>query len=192
MFQQKAEILSFRPAETYRPGEILIPSNIIQTRLKEMAPFIVNRYRNQKLIVVGILKGAFMVTADLVRELQGLYDLQVDFITAESYGSDTQSSGKIEITKDMSINPLGRHVLLVDDIIDTTLSLATLHKHVQNGGALSVATFALLSKPDRHKSSYRANFVAFSIPEVWVQGYGMDSDQYGRHNSNIIIGPVIP
>lgn len=186
--------IKFREAQEYKQGDILISSGVIQSRLEEMASDIVNRFYGQRVIVTGILKGAFMVMADLTRALHtaGLDDFTTSFMTVSSYGSGTESSRNIRLISPMDVDPRDRHVLLVDDIFDTTYSLQFCDAYARERGALSVVTFALLSKPERHETEYKADYIGFKIPNVWAQGYGMDTDQFGRGDPNIVVGPILP
>ena len=184
----------FKNPNLYKPGDILIPADRINIRLQELAAEVAKKYSGLDLMIIGVLKGAFMLTADFSRALNkaGLLKFSLDFITVSSYLSGTNSSGTLKITGDTDIDPRGKHVLLLDDIIDSTLSLSTIHKIEKDKGAVSVSSLALLSKPERYQSEYRPDFVGFEIPNVWVQGFGMDTDQLGRENPNIIVGPFSP
>ena len=178
-------------ATKYQPGEIIISETEIKKRLVELAFQISKKYKGEKLLVVGILKGAFKLIADLTSELhkQGLTDIEISFITLKSYPDGTKAKYEPKIIQDMDINPEGRHVLLVDDVLDTGRSLQVIHKLIQSKGAKSISSLALVDKPDKRQVDYKTDYVGFTIPEVWLQGYGMDTGEVGRADPNIIAGP---
>jgi hypoxanthine phosphoribosyltransferase len=186
-----AKTLQFKKAGEYKPGETLIFHELISERIKELSSDIVGKYKDQKLLIVGILKGAFKITADLTSELhrQGLTGLEISFITMKSYPDGTKAKYEPQIVQDMDLSPEGRVVLLVDDVLDTGRSLAVVHKLIKDRGVASVESFVLVDKPDRRQVSYKADYVGFTIPDVWIQGYGMDTGEVGRGESNIIAGP---
>lgn len=160
----------------------------IENRLSELAKEIARDYKGRSLVIVGILKGAFVVTADLVRALYkiGYTDAAVSFLILKSYYASTTVSQDVTLVTDIDIDPKGRHLLLVDDVFDTGKSFAFVDKHMRMQGAASVEGFALLAKPDRHRVSYRPKYVGFEVPDLWIEGYGMDSAEKGRGNPDII------
>jgi hypoxanthine phosphoribosyltransferase len=174
----------------YQPGDILIPHEEIQKEMEELALEIAKKYKGQKLIVVGILKGAFKLTADLTSKLheQGLTDLEISFIFMRSY-SGTNAGERLEILQDMDVDPRGRHVLIIDDILDSGRSLKEASDLIKLKGAASVESFVLLDKKEGRVVEYEADYVCFKIPKVWVQGFGMDTDGIGRADKNVIVGP---
>ena len=183
--------LQFKEPQEYKPGDVLILYENIQERIKEVASEIAPKYKGKKLLIVGVLKGAFKMTGDLALELhaQGLIDLEISFITMKSYLTDTRADYEPRIIQDMDINPDKRHVLLLDDVLDTGKSLQEVHRLVKDRGAISTESFVLLDKPARRKVDYKADYVGFTIPNVWVQGCGMDTGELGRGEPNIIVGP---
>lgn len=183
--------MQFKRAQDYKPGEILIPHEFIQERIKELGVVIAKKYKGKKLLIVGVLKGAFKITADLTSELhrQGLTDLEISFITMKSYLTGTRADYEPKIVQDMDMNPDKRYVLLLDDVLDTGRSLQIVHELIKTRRAISVESFVLLDKPERRKVDYKADYVGFTIPNVWVQGYGMDTQEIGRGEPNIIAGP---
>jgi len=183
--------LQFKKAQEYKKGDVLIPHELIQKRIKEIASEIAPKYKGKKLLMVGVLKGAFKMTGDLALELhvQGLTDLEISFITMKSYFTGTKAEYEPQIVQDMDINPGKRHVLLLDDILDTGKSLQFVYKLIKDKGAVSVESFVLLDKPARRIVDYKADYVGFTIPNVWVQGYGIDTGEIGRAGPNIIVGP---
>lgn len=186
-----SKTLQFKRAKDYKPGEIIISHEFIQERIKELGTMVAKKYKGQKLLVVGILKGAFKVTADLTTELHklGVTDLEISFIAMKSYPDGTKAKYEPKIVQDMDISPEGRQALLVDDVLDTGKSLQVVHKLIKDRGAKSVESFALVDKPERRQVNYKADYVGFTIPDVWLQGYGMDTGEVGRAESNIIVGP---
>jgi hypoxanthine phosphoribosyltransferase len=183
--------LQFKDPQEYKPGDILIQHKIIQERIKELSAEIAEKYKGKRLLIVGVLKGAFKIMSDLTSELhkQGLTDLEISFITMKSYPDGTKAKYEPRIVQDMDISSEGRPVLLVDDVLDTGRSLEIVDKLIKSRGAVSVESFALVDKPERRQIDYKANYVGFTIPNIWLQGYGMDTAELGRGEPNIIVGP---
>lgn len=173
--------------EKYR-HEVLFTKEQIQKRVKDLAQKIHKDYQNKDLLVVGVLKGAFVFVSDLIRELDelGLRDLEIDFIGVSSYGSGKESSKSPQITKDTDTNMENRHVLLVEDITDTGYSLDTLLKVLRLRNPKSLKICALLSKPSRREVEVPIDYLGFKIPNVWVEGYGLDTDQKNRGIKDIV------
>ena len=186
--------MQFKKAEEYKPGDVVIPHEFIQEKIKELALKVAQKYKGKKLLIVGVLKGAFKITGDLTSELhrQGLNDLEISFITMKSYLTGTRADYEPKIVQDMDISPEGREVLLLDDVLDTGRSLAVVHKLIKDRGAKSVESFVLVDKQERRQVDYKADYVGFTIPNVWIQGYGMDTVEVGRAEPNIIVGPFPP
>ena len=170
------------------PEQVLVTEEQIQKRISELAKEIVKEYEGKPLVLVGILKGAFIITADLIRALhkEGHTDIEVSFLILKSYYSSTTVSKDITLVTDIDIAPLGRHLLLVDDIFDTGKSFAFVDKHMRMQGAESVEGLALLAKTERHEVVYRPRYIGFQVPNLWIEGYGMDSSENGRGNPEII------
>lgn len=183
--------LQFKASQEYKPGDVLISHEIIQERIKELSAEIAEKYKGKQLLIVGVLKGAFKIVSDLTSELhkQGLTDLEISFITMKSYPDGTTAKYEPRIVQDMDISSEGRPVLLVDDVLDTGRSLEIVDKLIKSRGAVSVESFALVDKPERRQVDYKANYVGFTIPNIWLQGYGMDTRELGRGEPNIIVGP---
>lgn len=137
------------------------------------------------LVVIGVLNGAFMFMADLVRQLK--LPLQVDFLRASSYGNVTETSGVVQIRKDLEIEVTGRDVLLVEDIVDTGMTLAYLVKHLNMQKPTSVKVCCLLDKKERRRVPFEADYVGFSIPDQFVVGYGLDYAERFRELPSICI-----
>jgi hypoxanthine phosphoribosyltransferase len=158
----------------------LIPAATIARRVAELGAEIDARLPAGPLTVVGVLRGAFMFMADLVRAIPR--ELRCDFLGVRSYGDATVSSGVVEITSDLGMPIAGRHVLLIEDIADTGLTLRYLHDLLAARGPASVHTCVLLAKPTYHLSGAPAlDFVGFEAPDAYVVGYGLDASQLHRN-----------
>lgn len=155
-----------------RTSGVLIGKDKISARIKQMAAEISRDYEGKDLLLVGVLKGGWMYMADLVRELT--IDCDVDFMMVSSYGSGTESSGEVKVLKDLSRDCRGRNVLIVEDIIDSGVTLSKLRDAIAARQAQSVEITALLSKPSRRKTQVEVKYVGFEIPDKFVVGYGMD------------------
>jgi len=152
--------------------EILLTESQIQERLAEIAAAVDADYAGRDLLLVGVLKGATIVVADFMRHLKS--HVFVDWMAVSSYGSGTQSSGVVRILKDLDTDIAGRNVLIVEDILDTGLTLSWLLSNLQSRGAESVEVFTLLRKPDSLTVQVEPRYVGFDIPNVFVVGYGLD------------------
>jgi hypoxanthine phosphoribosyltransferase len=161
-----------------RPRE-LISAAAIAKRVAELGKEIDGKLPPGPLTVVAVLRGAFMFAADLVRAIPR--DLHCDFLGVRSYGDATVSSGVVEITSDLGAPIAGRHVLLIEDIADTGLTLRYLLDLLRRRGPTSVHTCALLAKPSLQSSDLRIDFVGFDAPEAFVVGYGLDAGQLYRN-----------
>lgn len=159
--------------------KVLLTNDEIQQRLQEMAVDIDADYAGKKLLVVGVLRGALMVVADLSRKIHAT--LEIDWMAVSSYGSGTKSSGVVRILKDLNTDVHDRHVLIVEDIIDSGLTLAWLKENLEARGAASVEIATLLRKPDAVKVQVDVRYVGFDIPNEFVVGYGLDYDENYRH-----------
>lgn len=151
----------------------------IHTRIQAVARQISEDHEGKKLVMVGVLKGAFIFLADLVRELS--VPCTIDFIGASSYGKEQISSGHVRITKDIELDLVGTHVVLVEDIVDTGLTLSHLVKHIENRGAVSVKICTLLDKHERREKNIRIDYVCHSIQDGFIVGYGIDYAENYRH-----------
>ncbi|MFL6069819.1 MAG: hypoxanthine phosphoribosyltransferase [Actinomycetes bacterium] len=149
---------------------VLIDSDRIGTRLLELADEIDRDYADKDLLLVGVLKGAVMVMADLARALHT--PVEMDWMAVSSYGSGTRSSGVVRILKDLDADLTGRHVLVVEDVIDSGLTLQWLLRNLSSRGPASLQVCTLLRKPDALHTSVK--YVGFDIPAEFVVGYGLD------------------
>jgi hypoxanthine phosphoribosyltransferase len=158
--------------------KVLVTEEQIATRVKELASEIDKLYAGKDLLLIGVLKGAVMFMADLSRAIQ--IPVAMDWMAVSSYGSGTQSSGVVRILKDLDADVLGRHVLIVEDIIDSGLTLSWLASNLSARGAASVEIVALLRKPEAAKVDVDVKLVGFDIPNEFVVGYGLDFDEKYR------------
>ncbi|WP_194949198.1 hypoxanthine phosphoribosyltransferase [Actinomyces trachealis] len=157
--------------------QVLITEEQIGHRLDEMAQQIDADYEGKDVLLVGVLKGAVYVMADLSRRLRS--SIQMDWMAVSSYGSGTKSSGVVRILKDLDADLTGRHVLIVEDIIDSGLTLSWLVGNLSSRGAASVEIATLLRKPEALKVEVDVAYVGFDIPTEFVVGYGLDyAEQY--------------
>lgn len=152
--------------------EILVTAEQLDQRLSEMAAQIDADYQGKEILIVGVLRGAVMVMADLSRKLHT--PLEMDWMAVSSYGSGTKSSGVVRILKDLDHDVDGRDVLIVEDIIDSGLTLAWLKTNLESRGAKSVKIATALRKPEAMKVDVEVSYVGFDIPDEFVVGYGLD------------------
>ncbi|AFV11070.1 hypoxanthine-guanine phosphoribosyltransferase Hpt [Thermacetogenium phaeum DSM 12270] len=159
--------------------EVLITEEQLRSGVAELAERINRDYNGEELLVVGILRGAFVFLADLVRRLT--MPVVIDFVAVSSYGDDTQSSGVVRILKDLDESIAGRHVLLVEDIIDTGLTLKYLYENLKARHPASLKVCTLLDKPSRRRVDFNPDYAGFTIPDYFVVGYGLDCGQRYRN-----------
>jgi len=153
-------------------GEILVPAEDLRLRVRKLADDVSRDYLGKDLVLVGVLKGAVFFLSDLMRHLD--VPCEVDFMAVASYGSATKSSGVVRILKDLDTVIEGRDVLIVEDIVDSGLTLQYLLRNLAGRNPRSLEVCALLIKPDRQKVDLRAKYVGFEIPNRFVVGYGLD------------------
>jgi hypoxanthine phosphoribosyltransferase len=170
--------------------EVLVTEAEIHAKLAELARRIEADYEGKDILLVGVLKGAVMVMADLARELRG--HINMDWMAVSSYGAGTQSSGVVRIVKDLDTDLTGRHVLIVEDIIDSGLTLSWLLGNLESRGAKSVEICALLRKPDAAKVEVDVKYLGFDIPNQFVVGYGLDfAENYRNLRDVAILAPHV-
>ena len=169
-----------------QPPRPLITAEAIASRVAALGQEVARAIPEGPLTVVGILRGAFVFMADLVRAIPR--DLKVDFLGVRSYGDATLSSGIVEITSDLVLPVEGEHVLLIEDIVDTGLTLRYLMNILETRRPRSLHVCALLSKPSRRRVEVPVHFVGFEVPDQFVVGYGLDAAQ--RHRQLPYIGVV--
>jgi hypoxanthine phosphoribosyltransferase len=165
--------------------EILFPKERIDKRVKELAGQISRDYDGRELLLVGILKGAFIFMADLIRGIS--VPCQVDFVRLASYGGGSQSSGEVRITKDLETPIEGRDVLIVEDIIDTGLTLSYFVKVLRERRPASLRVCAFLDKKERRQVPFEADYVGFTIPDGFVVGYGLDFNENFRFLPDVCV-----
>lgn len=163
----------------------LIPAQDIQAKVAEIAKKISVDYRGKNLLVVGILKGAVLFMADLVRAVD--IPVCIDFMAVSSYGSSTESSGIVRILKDLDQSIEGKHVLIVEDIIDTGLTLKYLVENLETRQAASVQVCTLLDKPDRRKVNVAVKYNGFTVPDEFLVGFGLDYNERYRHLPEVYV-----
>lgn len=161
--------------------EILYTKEQLQHRVAELGQEISKDYANESVILVGVLKGAVVFYTDLARAIDDSVDVSFDFISCSSYGDGTTSTGVVRILKDLDRTVEGKHVLVVEDIVDTGTTLHYLLDNLKSRGAKSVRLAALLNKPDRRKMDVHVDYVGFVIPDYFVIGYGLDFAERYRH-----------
>jgi hypoxanthine phosphoribosyltransferase len=157
----------------------LITRQQINKALDRLSAEIRRDYEGKNPLLIGILKGSFVFMADLVRKLN--MPLEVDFICLSSYGASTESSGKVRVMTKLSSPLAGRHVIAVDDIIDTGLTTAYLIRYLKRKKAASVKLCALTEKPSRRKTDVSIDYLGFTVPDKFIVGYGIDWDQKYRY-----------
>jgi len=158
---------------------VLLTEEQIQRRLAELAAEIERDYAGRDLLLVGVLKGAVMVMADLARSLNR--HVEMDWMAVSSYGSGTSSSGVVRILKDLDADITGRDVLVTEDIIDTGLTLSWLVANLESRGPRTVSICTLLRKPDAQQMAVDVKYVGFDIPNEFVVGYGLDYNESYRN-----------
>lgn len=152
--------------------KVLIDEETLMNRVKELGEQITEDYLGKDLIVICILKGAILFTSDLVKEIK--LPMAIDFMAVSSYGTSTKSSGVVRILKDLDIEIEGKHVLIVEDIVDTGLTLNYLVENLQTRKPASIKICCCLDKPERRQAPVKVNYVGFNIPDEFVIGYGLD------------------
>ncbi len=168
--------------------KVLVAEEDIAARILELAAQVDSDYGGRDLLLVGVLKGAVMVMADLARALH--VPAQMDWMAVSSYGSGTKSSGVVRILKDLDGDISARHVLVVEDIIDSGLTLSWLLRNLRSRGPASVEVFALLRKPDAAQVDVPVRYVGFDIPNEFVIGYGLDYAE--RYRTLPFVGTLAP
>ena len=158
---------------------VIVTEEQLQTRIKELAAQVDQDYEGKDLLLVGVLKGAVMAVADLSRALQRHIDM--DWMAVSSYGSGTKSSGVVRILKDLDHDITGRNVLIIEDIVDSGLTLSWLKANLESRGVGTVEILSILRKPEAAKVEVNVKYVGFDIPKDFVVGYGLDFDEKYRN-----------
>ncbi len=169
---------------------VLITAEELQQRLAQLAKQVDTDYAGKNLLIVGVLKGAVMVVADFVRALS--VPVEMDWMAVSSYGSSTKSSGVVRILKDLDTDVGGRHVLIVEDILDSGLTLSWLLRNLRSRGTASVEVLTLLRKPDAMRTEVDVRYLGFDIPNDFVVGYGLDyAEKYRNLNCVAKLAPAV-
>jgi len=169
-------------------ASVMFDEKTLKDKCQELGQQLAKDYAGKDLLVVGILKGSVMFFADLVRDID--IPLNIDFMVASSYGNGTETSGKVNIKKDLSVDIKGRHVLLVEDIIDSGVTMSQLMEVLKQREPASLKLCALLSKPSRRQVDVNIDYCGFEIPDEFVVGYGLD---YAENYRNLpLIGVLKP
>ncbi len=168
---------------TPEAGELLVSSEEIEGKVRELGGRINEDYRGESLVLVGILRGAVVFLSDLMRRID--LPCEIDFIEVSSYGAGTTTSGVVRILKDLREDITGRHVLIVEDIIDTGLTLAYLRRTLLARRPASLEICALLTKPSRRRVELDVKYLGFEVPDEFVVGYGIDYAGYYRNLRDI-------
>ncbi len=170
--------------------DVLLTEGQIQNKIAELARRIERDYAGERPLLVGVLKGAVMVMADVARELRMHVD--IDFMAVSSYGASTESSGVVRILKDLDTDLDGRHVIIVEDIIDSGLTLAWLRANLESRSPASLEILALLRKPDAAKVAVDVKYFGFDIPNAFVVGYGLDfAERYRNLRGVAVLAPHV-
>jgi hypoxanthine phosphoribosyltransferase len=168
--------------------KVLVDEEAISTRIRELAAQVDADYAGKDLLLVGVLKGAVMLMADLSRALAA--PIEMDWMAVSSYGSGTKSSGVVRIMKDLDRDITGRHVLVVEDILDSGLTLSWLLRNLRSRGPASVEVLTMLRKPEAVKVEVDVKYVGYDIPNEFVVGYGLD---YAEKYRNLrVVGTLAP
>ena len=170
--------------------KVLVTEEQIDAKVAELAAQIDAKYEGKDVLLIGVLKGAVMFMADLSRAIQ--IPVQMAWMAVSSYGSGTVSSGVVRILKDLDADVLGRHVIIVEDIIDSGLTLSWLASNLEARGAASVEIVAFLRKPDAAKVDVKVSMVGFDIPNEFVVGYGLDyAEDYRTLKGVAVLAPSV-
>jgi hypoxanthine phosphoribosyltransferase len=170
------------------PGSVQITQEQIAERVRELGAAIARDHAGEPLHLICVLNGAFLFMADLVRAID--LPLSVDFIAVSSYGSRLKSSGEVRLTKDLDQSLKEKHVILVEDIVDTGLTMRYLLNYLEGRGPLSVKVAALLSKPSRRLTEVDVDYLGFEIEDAYVYGYGLDVAH--RHRNLPFVTSMLP
>ena len=158
---------------------VLLSEDEIREKVRELGGKITADYKNSKLMLVTVLKGAVVFLADLMRQID--VPAEIDFMVVSSYGSGVKSSGVVKIVKDLDVPLAGKDILIVEDILDSGLTLSYIKELLESRGPRSIRIATLLDKPSRRKVDLQADYIGFSVPDEFVIGYGLDYDEKYRN-----------
>jgi hypoxanthine phosphoribosyltransferase len=165
--------------------QVLFSGAKIESVIKRLASAITRDYRGKNPILIGILKGSFVFLADLVRQLD--FPLEVEFVRLSSYGSGTQTFGDVKVVQGLPVNISGRHVLVVEDIVDTGTTVAYLMEYLKKKNPASLKLCALADKPSRRRVPVQIDYKGVEVPDKFIVGYGLDCDEKHRNLPNICV-----
>ena len=160
-------------------GEVMITEEQIRARAAEIGKEMSEEFAGEEMLVVGILKGAVLWLADVVKNIDN-ENLGIDFMVVSSYGSSTKSSGVVKIVKDLDSDIAGKIVIIVEDIVDSGITLSYLKRYLSGRNAKAVKICTLLDKPEGRKVELEADYIGFTVPDRFIVGYGLDFDQKYR------------
>lgn len=167
----------------YRIKDVMISESEIKERVQKLAEQIEGDFNNEAIVLIIVLKGSFVFAADLIREMKG--DIKVDFISVSSYGDETETTGKVRLLKDLDANITDQNVVVVEDIIDSGLTLHFLRDHLNTHKPKQIKICTLLDKPERRRVNLPVDYVGFVIPDEFIVGYGIDYAQMYRNLPHI-------
>ncbi len=160
-------------------GTVLITEEQIREKAKEIGAQITQDYAGKEIILIGILRGAVPWMAEIMKRID--LDMVIDFMAVSSYGAATKSSGVVKINKDLDVNIDGRDIIIVEDIVDSGVTLSYLEGYLQSRGAASIKLCSLLDKPEGRRVDIKADYVGFTVDDRFIVGYGLDYDQRYRN-----------
>lgn len=163
--------------------EVLLSTETIAQRVESLGAELTRAYKDKNLLVVSLLKGSFIFTADLVRKID--LPVRIEFMTTSSYGAGEETSGKVKIVQDIKVDLSGFDVLIVDDITDSALTMTGVIELLAQRNPKSIKSCVLLDKPSRRKVDYQPDFVGFEIPDMFIVGYGLNYGDYFRNVDHV-------
>ncbi|MCF0121354.1 MAG: hypoxanthine phosphoribosyltransferase [Oscillospiraceae bacterium] len=164
---------------------ILFTEAEIKQRVKELGAQITNDYEGKELVVIGILKGAFVFMSDLVRAID--LDCRIDFMSVSSYGDGTMTTGQVNIMRDIGCDIAGKHVIIVEDILDTGVTLSYLKSYLANRWPASIKICTMLDKPSRRRADITPDYCGYTVPDAFIVGYGLDYAERYRNIPEICV-----
>ena len=171
-------------------SRVLVTREEIAQAVAKLGRQITEDYQGKELMLVGILKGAIVFFSDLLREID--LPVKTEFMAVSSYGASTKTTGVVNLVKDLTVDITGMHVLIVEDIVDSGMTLSYLSKYLSTRGAASIRIATLLDKPERRRVDLKADYFCFTIPDEFVVGYGLDYDEKYRNLPDIgVLDPKV-